>query len=101
MVAINWEEVTNIVKDRLGERFTNIVKGTGEDIKQFVVDISTDLIEAARQDRPDLVEELTNQLEMIGEKNRLVASKEAWDAAKDMIKDIIGTVMKVAFTAVL
>jgi predicted KAP-like P-loop ATPase len=88
MAEVNWIAVKGILEENLKKSLTDVLEGSKDDIKNFIMQISNDLLIAAKEKRQDLVKELFEQLEMIAEKNKIVATKKTLEAVLNIIKTV-------------
>lgn len=90
MTEVRWGNVAEYLKSTFRARGNVLLEGALEDMDNFAAIISTDITEALRLGRQDLVNECIGQFEALGEKHRIRAADTAWQSFKDMAFDLAG-----------
>lgn len=85
-----YKEAAAAISEAFEQAARGMLDGLKEDIRDFAMEIGRRIARAALANRPDLVEELKDQLLMLAEMERVKVVNETNDAINKVI-DIIAT----------
>lgn len=91
---MNWNAATNELKQALYDHLTGLqgqAIGELDDLEAFTAEVAADILMAVEARRPDLVEEIKDQVKVRAECLRLNASNQVWNAIRLSISVVVGT----------
>ena len=91
--VLDFDEATERLRDTVTEGIADtlnrLAEGTTIDIQRYASDIARDLVYFTRQGRDNIVDELVEQLEVLGERRRIRANQAAWDVVRGVARTSI------------
>ncbi len=85
MPNVNWEALAGNLGDQAMEVLKGQLDGATDDLKKFGAAIGKDMVRAVRDDRPEVISELKEQMKLVVEMNRIELNNATWDFVGDSL----------------
>lgn len=85
-VNMTMPDFRDALADAVQSQLDDLLEGAEADVRQFAVAIANDLTRAASQGDSEMVAALSEQMQLLGEINRVRAVNEAWDTVGAVIR---------------
>ena len=84
----DFEMIRDAFADKFRERFGRLLQGTAEDVEAYAAEMAADWALAASTGDQEAMSHLKAQTQMLGEKQRLTASRSVWGQVGDFVFDL-------------
>jgi hypothetical protein len=97
MPKVDWEALSKDIGAQGLDVLKGLLVGAEEDLKQFGVDIASDLARAMIEGRPEITAEIQEQVKVLAEIHRIKANGATWE----FVGSVFATLAKVARMALV
>lgn len=87
---VDWDKIGGTLLDNLKNSFSRVISGDSREVEAFIQETSNDALEAMKEGREDLLEEIRAQMRVRAERLRLGISGGTWSLLHGFVNTAVG-----------